>query len=92
VIVRILGEGQYDVPDGALDELNEYDNELAAAIDRNDNGAFADSLAALLDRVRSLGSPLAFDALVPSSLLLPSADASLAEVRDLLSDDGLIPG
>ena len=27
-----------------------------------------------------------------SDLILPPADATLEEVRDLLSDDGLIPG
>ena len=27
-----------------------------------------------------------------SELILPPADATIAEVRDLLSDDGLIPG
>jgi len=29
---------------------------------------------------------------VPSELVLPAGDATLAEVRELLSDDGLIPG
>jgi hypothetical protein len=29
---------------------------------------------------------------VPSDLVLPSADAGLAEVRDLLGEEGLIPG
>jgi hypothetical protein len=92
MILRILGEGQYDVPDDAVDELNELDGQLESAIEQGDNDAFGSHLAALLDRVRSLGTPVALDALVPSNLLLPSADASLAEVRDLLSGDGLIPG
>ena len=32
------------------------------------------------------------DALEPSELILPSPDASMDEVREMLSDDGLIPG
>jgi len=28
----------------------------------------------------------------PSALILPERDATMAEVRKLLSDDGLIPG
>jgi hypothetical protein len=32
------------------------------------------------------------DALDESDLILPPADASIAEVKDLLGDDGLIPG
>jgi PspA-Associated protein len=92
MILRILGEGQYDVPDDAVDELNELDGQLESAIEQGDDDAFGASLAALLERVRSLGKPVALDSLVPSNLLLPSADASIAEVRDLLSGDGLIPG
>jgi hypothetical protein len=42
--------------------------------------------------VRELGEPLPDDALEPSELILPPPDASLDEVRDMLSDDGLIPG
>jgi hypothetical protein len=92
MIVRILTEGQYDVPDDAVDALNELDQQLASAIERSDEDAFRSSLGALLDRVRGLGTPVELDALVPSTLLLPAADASLADVRDLLNEDGLIPG
>jgi hypothetical protein len=46
----------------------------------------------LLDRVRSLGTPLAPDAIEPSDLILPYADADLADVRSMLTDGGLIPG
>jgi hypothetical protein len=42
--------------------------------------------------VRSVGRQLPDDEIVPSDLVLPSADASLAEVRELLGDEGLIPG
>ena len=48
--------------------------------------------AALLDGVRSAGTPLAEDSLEDSDLILPPADATIDEVRELLSDDGLIPG
>jgi hypothetical protein len=42
--------------------------------------------------VRSAGTPLADDTLEDSDLILPPADATIDEVRELLSDDGLIPG
>ncbi len=92
MIVRILAEGQYDVPDDALGELNELDGQLEGAIEQGDEAAFRSSLAALLDKVRGLGASVPLDALVPSTLVLPSGDASLHEVRELLNDDGLIPG
>ncbi len=92
MIIRILSEGQFDVPDHAVDGLNELDSSLESAIDAADEATFAAALGALLDRVREIGEPVALDSLVPSTLVLPHAQASLAEVRDLLNDDGLIPG
>ena len=92
MIIRILSEGQYDLDDVHVDALNELDDNLAAAIEADDEATFASALGALLDRVRELGSPVAVDALVPSALVLPSDSATLDEVRDLLSHDGLIPG
>ena len=92
MIVRILGEGQRSVDDGALDGLNALDGELTAAIEASDADAFSRSLTALLDKVREVGKPLPDDEIVPSDLVLPAPDASLDEVRELLGDDGLIPG
>jgi hypothetical protein len=92
MIIRILTEGQFDVPDSEVDGLNLLDEKLEAAINDGDEGAFAGALAELLARVRAVGAVVPDDALVQSQLLLPYSDASLSEVRDLLSGDGLIPG
>jgi hypothetical protein len=92
VIVRILGEGQLEVPDGELDGLNALDTHLQAAVESDQEDKFLQALVALLSRVREVGRPLPDDEIVPSELVLPSADASLAEVRELLGDEGLIPG
>jgi hypothetical protein len=92
MIIRILAEGQFDVPDAELEGLNELDAALEAAVDSGDEATLAAALGALLDRVRGAGSPVALDALVPSDLVLPHSTASLAEIKDLISGDGLIPG
>ena len=92
MIVRILGEGQRSIDDAALDGLNDLDNNLIAAVEAGDEAGFSSALAALLGKIRQLGSPLPDEEIVPSDLVLPSADASLAEVRELLGDEGLIPG
>jgi hypothetical protein len=92
MIVRILGEGQLDVPDSGLGELNALDATLEQACSAGEHDAFAVALTALLDKVRELGTVVADDYLGPSELVLPSADASLAEVSALLTEDGLIPG
>ncbi|GAA3747150.1 PspA-associated protein PspAA [Streptomyces tremellae] len=91
MIVRIMGEGQARVADSCLEQLNELDDELMAEVERGDEAGFRRTFTALLDRVRELGEPLPDDALEPSGLILPAADATLEEVRELLSDEGLIP-
>ena len=92
MIVRILGEGQLEVPDEQIDSLNELDGAVESAVESGDEDRFAASLAALLDGVRRSGSALPEDALHDSDLILPPSDATIAEVRDLLQGDGLIPG
>ncbi|MFF4831297.1 hypothetical protein [Streptomyces sp. NPDC001315] len=92
MIVRIMGEGQVRLADSHLTELNKLDDELLAEVEKGDGPGFRRTLQALLTKVRDLGQPLPDDSLEPSELILPSEDATLEEVRDLLSDDGLIPG
>lgn len=92
MIVRILGEGQYDVADNAVERLNTLDSALEAAIESGDQDDFRAALATLLAEVRSVGTPHAVDALDVSDAVLPPEDATLDEVRELLEDDGLIPG
>jgi len=92
VILRILGEGQLDVSDEALLELNELDDALINAVEKGDEGLFHTALTNLVNKVREVGNPVADDHLGPSELILPGADATLDEVRELLSDEGLIPG
>ncbi|MER6144206.1 hypothetical protein ABT174_29900 [Streptomyces sparsogenes] len=92
MIVRIMGEGQLRLDDSHLSGLNRLDDELLAEVNGDDEDGFRRTLGALLDAVRSLGEPLPDDSLEPSELILPAPDATLAEVRAMLGDDGLIPG
>jgi len=92
MIVRILGEGQFDVADTELDRLNTLDSAVEAAVEASDEEAFREAMTALHDAVREVGTAHAADSLDESDLVLPPVDATLDEVRELLSDDGLIPG
>jgi hypothetical protein len=92
MIVRILGEGQLHVDDSAASELSELDTKLEATVEHNDEPGFRPALEELLARVRAIGRPLEPGALEPSELILPGEGATMDEVRQLLSGDGLIPG
>jgi hypothetical protein len=92
MIVRILGEGQLELADQHVAELNELDGKVAEALDAGDDEAFRSALTALLERVRALGTPVPAEAIVESDLLLPAADSHVDEVREMLGEEGLIPG
>ena len=92
MIVRILGEGQFDVPEDRLERLNRFDEALVTAVETGDEEAFRAALGELLAGVHAAGTPVALDSLEPSDLVLPGSDSTLQEVRELLGDEGLIPG
>jgi hypothetical protein len=92
VIVRISTEGQYDLDEGAVAELNQLDNAAVEACDAGDEAAFHTVYTELLNFVRSRGQELADDDLRSSELILPPPDVSLEEARSEFTGDGLIPG
>jgi hypothetical protein len=91
MIVRILTEGQWEFPDDQLDRLNVLDAAVDEAVAGADQVTFAQSFAALLHAVREQGTRLEDDSFEESDLILPPSDASLEEVRDLLTEEGLVP-
>jgi hypothetical protein len=93
VIVRIMGEGQVELEDSHLAELNKLDDELLAEMEGGDEAGFRRTLTTLLKAVRRLGKPLPDDSLEPSELILPAPEATLEEVKSMLQEEGgLIPG
>jgi hypothetical protein len=89
MIVRILGEGQFSVPDELGADLDRLDGELEAAVERGDEPTFRAALDSLLSTVREQGTEAPADNLEPSELILPHEGSSMDEVRQLLSDDGV---
>lgn len=94
MIIRILGEGQFRVDDATLAELNATDETIEKAVAAGDQEALTQALRALHGQVLAAGQPVADDELEDSDLILPAADASIEEVRQLLeeSQEGLLPG
>ena len=92
MIVRILGEGQFEVAEHTVEALNSIDTRLQVAVDSGDQAGFQEALRSLLALVREVGDRVPDDHLGPSELVLPNADATIEEVRALLGEEGLIPG
>ena len=91
MIVRILAEGQFNLPGAFIDELNELDNKLVEVVEQDDQENFGPALAALLGLVREKGTPVPVDELVESDLVLPEPDITLKEAEELFVGEGLVP-
>ena len=88
MIVRILGEAQFDVADTEKSALDVLEHDLNTAVEGHDEAAFTAALAALIDAVRRTGNPLAPDAFISSDLVVPFSDSTLDETKALLREPG----
>ena len=87
------GGGAGEVADSHLTELNKLDDELLGRDGERRRGRLpAHAATPCWTRCATLGEPLPDDSLEPSELILPAPEATLDEVREMLTDDGLIPG
>ncbi len=91
MIVRISGEGQFELPDADAERLNELDNQAVAAAETGDEASFHELWREMLDMVASDGRRLPDDELVESKVILPPRDISFAEARREFTGEGLIP-
>ena len=86
MIVRILEDRQYELDDDQTAKLSELDQALESSVASGDERAFATALAAVISAARN-GTVLDPSVIVPSDLILPSEDATVEEVRRLLSSE-----
>ena len=87
MIVRVLGDGQYELDDVEAGEFTTLDDALAQHVDDGDEEAYRRDLAALLDYVHRNGTAMSDDDFRPSDQVLPDPSASLAEVKALLEEE-----
>ena len=91
MIVRILTEGQFDLPGSFFDDLNALDNKLVEVVEMADVDQFSTLLKEMLDMVRDNGKPVPLDELVESDVVLPAPDITIEEAGDLFTGEGLLP-
>jgi PspA-Associated protein len=91
VIVRLMGEGQWQVDDLVASRLLELDAETERAVEAGDEDALRAALEALHELVRAEGEQLGHDHLAASDAVVPPVDLGLEEARRLLESDEAIP-
>jgi hypothetical protein len=91
VIIRIAGEGQFELPEDVAARLNELDNEAVAAVEAGDEARFHELFDQMLQIVSDGGAALSDDELVVSQVIIPPRDLTFEEAKAEFTGDGLIP-
>ena len=91
MIVRILSEGQFKLPDDVQTQLNEIDNEAVSAVEAGDEARFRELFDKMLELVESGGEPVADDELVESQVIIPPRDLTFEEAKGEFTGEGIIP-
>ena len=91
MIVRLVGEGQYEIDDSLMERLNALDRQAMDALSQEDEPSLDRYLDEMGKLVRKGGTRLPEDALSPSDAVIPPSDLTLEETRRLVSEQGLIP-
>jgi len=95
MIVRLMGEGQYELDKKHLDMVNKIDNNIVKIVNRGNEKAvritFKVEFKKLTDYVRKNGKMIPDEIIKPSDIIIPPADLTLEEARMIFKGEGLIP-
>ncbi|MCE8428058.1 MAG: hypothetical protein J5U19_06710 [Candidatus Methanoperedens sp.] len=91
MIVRLMGEGQFELDKKNLDEVNKIDNDIVKIVGRGDEKAFKMQYKKLVEIVQKKGKPIAQEVLKPSDIIIPPADLTFEEAKQIFKGEGLIP-
>lgn len=92
MIVRILGEGQFRLDERLVDRVNSIDNKIVEHVSQGKKAEFSKDLANLISTIKELAEPLDPVELLPSDIIIPPADMSFEEAKQVFCEEGLIKG
>ena len=87
MIVRIMEEDQFRLDDAHEAEFAQLDQALLTAVQADDQVQFMTTLGDLLTFIHQNGQKVPYTEIVPSDVVVPSDDITLAEAKSLLVSD-----
>lgn len=76
MIIRIMGEGQYHVPEALCDQLKEIDNRIVALVEKGNEKEFREEFSKLVEE----------DEIRVSDIIVPPENMSFKEVKDIFKE------
>lgn len=89
MIIRVMGQGQYRVNSSLFDDLNKIDNKIVGYVEKGDRKAYKKSLDELIGMVIREGKKVAAKEIVESDIIVPPADMTIEEARDIFKGSGI---
>ena len=77
MIIRIVREGQWQVPDIEMGHLNRIDARVEHAIETTSQNELTEALTELVTTLRTVGTPIADDNIIDSDLIVPDVSATI---------------
>jgi len=91
MIVRLMGEGQYELDKKHVDEVNRIDNNIVKIVKKGDETVFKSEFRKLTDYVRNNGKKISDKVIKPSEIIIPPSDLTLDEAKKIFEGNGLFP-
>lgn len=92
MIIRIMGTGQFEVKSSLFDELNTIDNMIVDCVQKSDAAGYQKKFSELIGLVLREGKKLPDDQIVESSVIIPPADMTITEARQIFTGEGIFKG
>jgi len=92
MIIRVIGQGQYQVKSSLFDDLNKIDNQIVEYVQKGNEKAYKKSLAELIGRIVKEGETLDHKEIIESDIIVPPADMTLDEARQVFKGTGIFEG
>ena len=92
MIIRILGIGQFKLDDRHIDIRNKIDNQIVEHVSKGREKEFRADLAKIISMIQEKGEAIDPAEIISSDIIVPPADMTLEEARQVFSGEGLIKG
>lgn len=89
MIIRIMGEGQYQASDALCNELNKIDNHIVTLVEDGKAEEFKKELARLISEIKGRAESVDPKEIVKSDIIVPPEDLSFEEAKAVFKGEGI---
>ncbi len=92
MIIRIMGEGQYQASEALCNELNKIDNHIVTLVEEEKVEEFRKELARLISEIKGKAEPIDPKEIIESDIIVPPGDLSFEEAKAVFKGEGIFEG